>query len=107
MSRIDNNLGPDYHWPGNIRELEQCVRNVMIHNRFSPQPKATADKTPQQKLLRKLEMLEFTSYYATLAYAQEGSFAAAANRLDIGWRTLKSYIDEELLESFRRDRETG
>src|SRR5262249_35338847 len=27
---IDRNLGRDYPWPGNYRELEQCIKNVLI-----------------------------------------------------------------------------
>jgi DNA-binding NtrC family response regulator len=33
---IYEHLGPDYSWPGNIRELEQCVRSVMIRGSYSP-----------------------------------------------------------------------
>ena len=28
----DNNLDADYPWPGNFRELEQCVRNIIGRN---------------------------------------------------------------------------
>ena len=33
---IEAHLGTDYPWPGNIRELEQCVRNVMIRKSYTP-----------------------------------------------------------------------
>ena len=33
---IENELGPEYAWPGNIRELEQCVRNIMIRRAYHP-----------------------------------------------------------------------
>ena len=33
---IDRELGRDYAWPGNFRELGQCVRNVMIRGSYRP-----------------------------------------------------------------------
>ena len=33
---IIRELGPDYSWPGNIRELEQCVRSIMIRGTYLP-----------------------------------------------------------------------
>ena len=33
---ILQHLGRDYPWPGNIRELEQCVRNVLVRHEYRP-----------------------------------------------------------------------
>lgn len=42
---IAEHLPSDYSWPGNYRELEQCVRNVIIRRSYQPltQPLATED----------------------------------------------------------------
>ena len=38
---IAANLPSDYAWPGNYRELEQCVKNVLIRRNYRPsQPRA-------------------------------------------------------------------
>jgi hypothetical protein len=36
LAWIDKNLGRGYPWPGNIRELEQCVTNVLIRKEYRP-----------------------------------------------------------------------
>ncbi len=41
---IRTHLGADYPWPGNFRELEQCVRNVMIRKEYHP--RAAGDSAP-------------------------------------------------------------
>lgn len=33
---IEKHMPSSYAWPGNIRELEQCVRNIMIHAHYIP-----------------------------------------------------------------------
>ena len=36
----DKNLDADYPWPGNFRELEQCVRNIIMRTEYRPHRQA-------------------------------------------------------------------
>jgi len=98
---ILGNLGRDYEWPGNYRELEQCVRNLLIRKDYRP-ARARREQT-MGDLFRpayagKLTAAELLSRYCTLVYARTGSYEETARRLDIDRRTVKSKIDAALLE---------
>ena len=98
---IEANLGRAYRWPGNFRELEQCVRNLLIRKNYQP-PQLGADR-PSDELARILLdsgmcAEDLMRYYCTAVYAQTGSYQATARRLNLDHRTVKSRIDPELLD---------
>jgi transcriptional regulator with PAS, ATPase and Fis domain len=98
---ILSSLGPGYEWPGNYRELEQCVRNLLIRKDYRPpharRPESASDLF-QPASAGKLTAAELLSRYCTLVYARTGSYEETARRLDIDRRTVKSKIDAALLE---------
>jgi DNA-binding NtrC family response regulator len=103
---IEANLGPTYPWRGNFRELEQCVRNVLIRGEYRP---------PQQGPPRARERLsraflsgdptadEILAQYCTLVYSLEGSYDGTARRLGLDRRTVRKKVDPKLLEELRGD----
>ena len=103
---VNEHLGQDYSWPGNIRELEQCVRSIMIRGSYTPterrrvsQNSATEEFASKVKYgdLTKDEMI--AAYYS-LKYAQLGSYGEAGRQLGVDWRTVKEQIDEDLVKRF-------
>ncbi|MFO0005770.1 MAG: sigma-54-dependent Fis family transcriptional regulator, partial [bacterium] len=80
LNWISQNLPADYHWPGNIRELEQCVRNVLICGNYVPasrQRGPSDDGLPAelQPLFRGMADLSLTAdevlqQYCRFAYRQ-------------------------------------
>jgi transcriptional regulator with AAA-type ATPase domain len=105
---IAQNLGPEYAWRGNIRELEQCVRSVMIRGSYVP--------ARRQSSLKQSQVAEFLadvgkgaldrdallSGYFSLVYAKSGSYRAAARQLGVDWRTVKEIVDAELVCKFEQ-----
>jgi transcriptional regulator with AAA-type ATPase domain len=96
------NLPPEYPWPGNYRELEQCVRNVVIRGSYHPLNNAPA-RTDGEFLDSfregKLTAEQVLSYYAALVYGHTGSYEETARRLGIDRRTAKAKVERHLERS--------
>lgn len=98
---IENNLDPQYEWPGNYRELEQCVRNILIRkeyqiSRVAPRP-AKHDIFDDART-GSVTASELLSRYCTLVYSQTGSYEETARRLEMDRRTVKVKINRDLLK---------
>ena len=93
---IQDHLGLDYLWPGNIRELEQCVRSVMLRREYHPAggPAGGLDDR-QLSAFREgtLSLEEFCQIYCTHVYTGAGTYLEAARRLKVDRRTVKKYVD--------------
>jgi transcriptional regulator with PAS, ATPase and Fis domain len=99
---IEKHLGPRYPWPGNYREVEQCVKNFLIRRDYRPAGGTSAGGAVEEILddVRhcRLSVDELMSRYVTLAYAAEGrNYDRVARRIGIDRRTVKSRVDVGLL----------
>ncbi|HWC98598.1 MAG TPA: sigma 54-interacting transcriptional regulator [Candidatus Sulfopaludibacter sp.] len=98
------NLGAGYAWPGNYRELEQCVKNVLIRRNYRPSGGAAGnplDELTTDVRNGKLTADELLARYVTLIYSRTGSYEETARRLGLDRRTVKAKVDTKLLESYR------
>ncbi|MFP6900765.1 MAG: sigma 54-interacting transcriptional regulator [Opitutales bacterium] len=102
-SWITRKLSPDYSWPGNFRELQQCVRNILIHREYLPDEVGVGRNQSLAEDIAngKLPMEELQRRYVTQIYARTGKYEETARRLGIDRRTVKKYLDEELLAELR------
>lgn len=109
MEWIDANLGPDYPWPGNIRELEQCVRNILVHRHYasdSGQPAAVSTVVSPTWLQEvsdgTLTHAELLTHYCTWVYSKLGSYQQTAAALGLDRRTIKAKVDRKMLKEFTK-----
>lgn len=112
VSWIRANLGDRYAWPGNIRELEQCARNIMIRGSYTPslRPAENEATSASARLAESVVACRFTmdellQHYASLAFAREGSYVAAAKRLQVNWRTVRDKTLPDLVTAYQKDAE--
>lgn len=92
---IEHNLPHDYAWPGNYRELEQCIKNVLIRRDYRPLHAAIPDPLAGLSDSR-ITADELVSRYCTLVYRRTGSYEETARRLGIDRRTVKSKVLRQL-----------
>jgi DNA-binding NtrC family response regulator len=103
---VEQNLGPGYSWPGNYRELEQCVRNVLIRRDYKPS--AQPLQVPEDELAHALRSGQLTAEqlvcrYCAYIYSQTGSYEETARRLQLDRRTVKAKVDLAVLDAPRQD----
>lgn len=92
---IDRSLGRDYDWPGNFRELEQCVKNVLVRNEYVPlrRERMGESRTLADDFERgEMTIEELLQRYCRLVHQQTGGYAQAARVLGIDQRTTKRYV---------------
>jgi transcriptional regulator with AAA-type ATPase domain len=90
------NLPADYAWPGNYRELEQCVRNVIIRRSYRPLEQV-AGSAEDEFFARfrsgDLSVDELLARYAARVYRLTGSYEEAARRMGLDRRTVKAKVE--------------
>lgn len=99
MGWIRQRLGLGYSWPGNFRELEQCVRNIWIRRSYQPAldgaDPATgdrADRVGNRMRLGELTAEELLREYCAIVFGLTGSYKETASRLNLDWRTVKAKV---------------
>jgi len=98
-------LRRDYSWPVNSRELEQCVRIVIIRKEYQPAYATGHDAAddPRRGLAvavqeGTLSLSELERRHCTLAYSQAATWGEAADR----WGSIVAHTRARSTTSCRR-----
>ena len=93
---IERNQPPCYPWPGNIRELEQCTRRILLNGGYAWQQ----DQSPADVLAAKIEAGAMTAQqllgeYCRMLHGRHATYEAVARLTGLDRRTVKKYIEME------------
>ncbi|HLJ44702.1 MAG TPA: sigma 54-interacting transcriptional regulator [Bryobacteraceae bacterium] len=89
---IDEHLERGYPWPGNYRELEQCVKNVLIRRDYRPSRSGERGDFAEDIRMGRLTAEELVARYCTIVYRLTGSYEETARRVGLDRRTVKSKV---------------
>lgn len=90
---IHRHMPASYEWPGNFRELEQCVRNIMIHGEYNPHRKDEGTGDEWDRIRGGgLTLDELIGFYVRQEYSRTPSLVEVGLRLKVDPRTVKKYL---------------
>jgi transcriptional regulator of acetoin/glycerol metabolism len=84
---------PRYEWPGNFRELEQAVKNILVHGDYRTKSRP-ADAPADNRLLRGeiVPAEEIVRRYTCEVWERVGNYSEAARLLGLDRRTVRKYV---------------
>ncbi len=94
---INKKMPKGYSWPGNFRELEQCVRNILIRSSYYPERSGAEsaegiDGVISQLGSGSLTVKELNVKYIQHLYGIYGNYEEVSRRVDVDRRTVKKYV---------------
>jgi transcriptional regulator with AAA-type ATPase domain len=99
---IESHLGQGYGWPGNFRELEQCVRSYTLRKDYKPIPRPRTRSTDgvsnacrvlaETILRRDTTYDEIERHLFTQVYEHTNDFQKAGRLLGRDWRTVRARV---------------
>ena len=112
---VEQHFGSSYDWPGNIRELEQCVCNVLIRKSYTPSSRIASQRPSERPihsaqgteefvrsmLAGEMTLDEVSEHYVSLVYAHLGRYDLAAQKLAVDWRTVRDKVKQDLIDKFK------
>jgi len=86
----------NYSWPGNIRELEQCVRQILLNGVYKWQVTDSSEHGGLSVEIDQgnLSASELLGVYCRNLHNKLGTYEAVAKLTKLDRRTVKKYIDQ-------------
>jgi sigma-54 specific flagellar transcriptional regulator A len=97
LEALETGLPRGYTWPGNVREVEQAVRRILLTGRYAPDITQTVQDEEATLLAKvragELPASELLARYCAILYRRLGTYAHVAQRTGLDPRTARKYVD--------------
>jgi len=97
LDTLHTSLPPEYAWQGNVRELEQSIRRILLSGSYKP---GTNSRKSDQydTIIRDLDqgnwsMAQLTRWYCNHLYRKYGTYQQVAKKTGLDRRTVKKYLN--------------
>lgn len=95
---LEKEVGRDYPWPGNIRELEQAARRILLTGSYLGDNRFRAcdlrSRLHHELDCGGIDAHDLVTAYCALLYERCGSYEEVARRTRLDRRTVKKYIQQ-------------
>lgn len=89
LAVIGRRLGRGYGWPGNVGELSQCIRRVILRGDYEPGVSGWGRRDAGE-----MSAAEVVRRHCRFLVERYGSYGAAARVAGLDRRTVKRYVEE-------------
>ncbi|MBF0350295.1 MAG: sigma-54-dependent Fis family transcriptional regulator [SAR324 cluster bacterium] len=93
---LKKQLPPDYNWPGNVREVEQAIRRILMTQTYRGDTRRVASDLRQRLLFEfesgDLPARDVLSAYCALLYTKFNNYEEVARKTQLDRRTAKKYV---------------
>ncbi len=97
-SALGRDLPADYRWRGNVRELEQGIRRILLNQEYRPAQESPDSEEMDACLGRMAEgavsIAELTEQYCRNLHGRFGTYQEVARRTGLDRRTVKKILDD-------------
>jgi DNA-binding NtrC family response regulator len=95
LAWIEKNLGDHYAWPGNFRELEQCIRSLILRGDYRPTGLLARGASDDWNAVIESGVLsaeDLLRRYTQSVFSRAGTIEETARRLNVDRRTVKARL---------------
>ncbi len=95
LTALSKGVGKNYAWHGNVRELEQAVRCILLTGAYHGDRWADRGSDEWLAALERgdLTVGALTSEYCRRLFRRYGRYEEVARRTGLDWRTVKKHVD--------------